>query len=214
MNKVGTIIVIGITILLVLFALGESIGRIGDLQLAKENPTIFKLGSHDLHYANNSLIMYIHIISGSILLLTGSHQLIPYFRNKYIHIHRFIGSVFLVLSLIVSSSAIIIAVFLPFGNYIETVSNVVFGTFILFATIKAYTTIKAKNIVEHSYWVRRIFFLSLSIATVRLIISLGIIVMNKSIKEVMGVSFLLAFLLHFIVIELWIKNDRNSRKIK
>ena len=163
MKNVATKILVAISTLLILFALAESIGRIGDLQLAKTNPGIFDKESHDLHYANNSLVMYIHVMAGMIFLLTGAYQLIPYFRNTFIHIHKFVGKLFLLLSFIVSVSAIFIGVFAPFGDYLESISNVIFGAFILYATVKGYTTIRAKKIIEHSYWVRRIFFVSLSL---------------------------------------------------
>ncbi|WP_435577889.1 DUF2306 domain-containing protein [Gilvibacter sp.] len=214
MNKISTKILIGISTLLILFALGESIGRIGDLHLAKVNPEVFDPDSHDLHYAQNPVIMYIHVIAGIIFLLTGSYQLIPYFRRKRIQTHRFVGKVFLLISLIVSISAISLAVLFPFGDILETISNLIFGTYILYATIKGYTSIRAKKVIEHSYWVRRIFFISLSIATIRIIMILGIVVNGQSIKEVMGISFLLGFLLHFGVIELWIRNHRNKKNNK
>lgn len=210
MNKLATKILIGISTLLILFSLGESIGRIGDLHLAKVNPNIFEPESHDLHYAKNPTIMYIHVIAGMIFLLTGSYQLIPYFRRKNIQTHRFIGKAFLLISFVVSISAICIAVFTPFGNYLETITNLIIGTYILYATVKGYTSIRAKKVIEHSYWVRRIFFISLSIATIRIIMITGMVITGQSLKEVMGISFLLGFLLHFGVIELWIRNHKNK----
>ncbi|MFP2996044.1 DUF2306 domain-containing protein [Spongiivirga sp. MCCC 1A20706] len=211
MNKLITKILIGISVLLIIFALSESIGRISDLQLAKDNPEVFEPDSHDLHYAENPLIMYIHVIAGMIFLLTGSFQLIPYLRKKFIHIHRFVGKIFLAISFIVSISAISLAVLFPFGDILETISNLIFGIYILYATVRGYTTIRAKNVTEHSYWVRRIFFLSLSIATIRLIMIAGIIINGLSVKEVMGISFLIGFLLHYIIIELWISKQRKLK---
>ena len=211
MNKLLTKILIGISALLILFALGESIGRIGDLYLAKVNPNLFEPASHDLHYAKHSGIMYIHVIAGMIFLLTGSYQLIPYFRRKRIQTHRFIGKVFLFISLIVAISAISLAVLFPFGDIWETISNLIFGTYILYATVKGYTSIRAKKVIEHSYWVRRIFFISLSIATIRIIMIFGIVMNDQSVKEAMGISFLIGFLLHFGIIELWIRNHRNKK---
>ncbi len=125
--------------------------------------------------------------------------------------HRFIGKLFLVISFIVSISALSIAILIPFGDVLETISNLIFGTYILYATVKGYTTIRAKKVIEHSYWVRRIFFLSLSIATIRLIMITGIVINGQSIKEVMGISFLLGFFLHFVVIELWIQKQKKIR---
>ena len=209
MHRLVTKILIGISTLLILFALGESIGRLGDLNLAKVNPQVFDPGSHDLHYAKNPIVMYVHVIAGMIFLITGCYQLIPYFRRKNIRTHRSIGKVFLSISFIVSLSALTLAVLFPFGDILETVSNLIFGAYILYSTVKAYTSIRAKKVIEHSYWVRRVFFISLAIATIRIIMIAGIIINDQSIKEVMGMSFLIGFVLHFGVIELWIKNHKK-----
>ena len=154
--------------------------------------------------------MYIQVIAGMIFLLTGSYQLIPYFRRKNMQTHRFVGKLFLLISFIVLISAIYIAIFTPFGNYLETISNLIFGTYILFSTVRAYTSIRARKVIEHSYWVRRIFFISLSIATIRLIMITGMVIYGQTVKEVIGLSFLFGFLLHFGVIELWIRNHQNN----
>ena len=197
-----------------LFALNESIGRIGDLKLAKENPGLFDADSFHIHYAKNPIIMYVHVIAGMIFLLTGVYQLIPYFRNKNIQIHKIIEKVFLALSFVVSISAIILALFMPFGDKIESVSNLIFGLFILFSTIKAYTTIKQKKVIEHSNWVRRIFFISLSIATIRLIMIVTMILTDETVQEVMGRSFLIGFILHTLIIELGIITNSKKEKIQ
>ncbi len=200
-----------VTGLLVLFALGESIGRLGDLNLAKQRPELFEEGSFHLHYAKHSLIMYIHVIAGMIFLLSGVYQLIPRFRKWNIGLHRVIGRVFLLISLIVSISAIVLGVFLPYGDWLESIANLIFGVFILIATIKSYTTIKAKKIVEHSNWVRRIFFVALSIATIRIIMIVNVLVTNETIQQVMGRSFLIGFILHALLTEIWI--SKNSKPI-
>ncbi len=213
MKKIITSILIFISILLIIFAFGESIGRIGDLHLAKVRPDVFESGSHDLHYVKNPLTMYFHVILGMVFLITGSYQLIPYFRKKSIVIHRIIGKVFLSTSFILSLSGIYLGLFLPFGDTIETFTNLVFGLFILYSTIMAYSTIKKKKVIEHSYWVRRIFFISLSIATIRFVMISFMVFSEKSLQESMGISFLIGFLLHFIIIEMWIRTDKQKRSL-
>ncbi|MEL6557001.1 MAG: DUF2306 domain-containing protein [Bacteroidota bacterium] len=112
MKRIVSIILISFSGLLVLFALGESIGRIGDLTLAKDQPGLFAADSFHIHYANHAVIMYLHVIAGMVFLISGSYQLIPFFRIRNIKAHRLIGKVFLITSFFVSISAIVFAVFL------------------------------------------------------------------------------------------------------
>ena len=210
MRRFIHILLITLATLLVLFALGESIGRIGDLKLAKDRPELFEADSFHIHYAKNAQIMYLHVIAGMIFLITGAHQLIPYFRVRNMKLHRLIGKVFLMISFIVSISAIVLAVFYPYGDAIESVSNLIFGAYIMFATVKAFTTIKKKRVVEHANWVRRVFFVSLSIATIRLIMIAMIVITDATVQQVMGKSFLIGFLLHTIIVELWIGQNGKS----
>ena len=212
MNKTITSVFILLSALLVLFALGESIGRIGDLELAAAHPELFDEESYHLHYTAFPNLMYAHVVLGMLFLLCGAFQLTPYFRRNFIKAHRLIGKIFLITSLFVSSSAIIIAMFYPFGNYLESVATLVFGTYILFSTLKAYTLIRARKIIEHSYWVRRVFFVSLSIATIRGVMIFAIVFFDHSVKEAMGISFVIGFLIHFLLLELWISADRKKRR--
>jgi uncharacterized membrane protein len=207
MKKIFTNFLIFCSALLILFALSESIGRLGDLQLAKERPELFEPESFHIHYAKNPGIMYMHVIAGMIFLLTGAYQLIPRFRIKKIKAHRLVGKVFLIISLLVSLSALVLALFLPYGDWMESAANLIFGSFLLYATYKAYTAIKAKQVIAHSNWVRRVFFVSLSIATIRLIMIAQMMITAESAQAVMGRSFLMGFLLHVILVELWISSN-------
>jgi len=71
-------------------------------------------------------LVYIHIIPGLIFLILGGYQLIPYFRKKNYKIHRFIGKIFLVLSAIIFSTAIVLALFYTFGDWIESIVTLIF----------------------------------------------------------------------------------------
>lgn len=202
-----TKIFIFLSALLILFAINESIGRIGDLQLAKDRPDLFEADSFHIHYANNAVTMYIHVIAGLLFLLSGVHQLIPTIRNNSLFRHRIIGKIFLISSFIVSISAIYIALFIPYGDWLESVTNLIFGIYILYATVKAYTTIRSRLVIQHSNWVKRVFFVSLSIATIRIIMILNMMMTNESVQQVMGRSFLIGFLIHVVLIEWWIKRS-------
>ncbi|MEL6557002.1 MAG: DUF2306 domain-containing protein [Bacteroidota bacterium] len=104
--------------------------------------------------------------------------------------------------------------FYPYGDSVESVSNLVFGSYILFATVKAYSSIKNKRVTEHANWVRRVFFVSLSIATIRLIMIATMIMTGASVQQVMGQSFLIGFLLHTIIVELWIYQNVKATTLR
>lgn len=212
MKKILNFLLYLVIVFLIGFTLKESVGRLFDLGLSVKSPELFPEGSHHLHYAKNPAIMYIHVIAGIIFVLCGIHQLIPSIRRKNIRRHRAIGKIFLIISLIVSISALILAVFMPFGDKLESFTTLAFGLFLLFSSYKAYSEVRKGNIQNHSYWVRRVFFVSLSIATIRVIMIILMVNTGKSVQEVMGISFLIAFILHLIAVETWIFN--HKRKLK
>jgi uncharacterized membrane protein len=204
-------VIIFIAFLLIGVGIFASIERILDLGLALNNPELFAPESYHIHYAQNALLMYVHVYGGIIFLVTGCYQLIPFFRKKYIEIHRLVGKLFLIISLLVSITALILGVYFPFGNLLESYTTFIFGMFLLYAVFKAYATIRRKNVLDHSYWVRRIFFVSLSIATIRGVMIANMAITGENIQEVMGRSFLIAFLVHATLVEWWIWADKKSK---
>lgn len=190
---------------LVLILLLASIYRLFQLHLVSIDPDLFSQNSIEFFYINHLLLAYIHIIPGLIFLILGGYQLIPYFRKKNYKIHRFIGKIFLVLSAIIFSTAIVLALFYTFGDWIESIVTLIFGIFLLFCTYKAYTTAREKRFIEHSNWVTRIYFIALSVSTLRGIIGLFTTLGDDTLQSSFGKSFLIAFVLHTFMVELWIK---------
>jgi uncharacterized membrane protein len=182
-----------------------SISKICDMIAVKTNPDLFDKTSIQYHYRSNQFLAYLHIILGMFFLCTGAYQLIPFFRNKYRHFHRIVGRLFLTTSLLVSLSGIVMAVYHPFGNILETITTLIFGVYLLVGTYYAYTNAKNRNISEHRKWVLRVYFVSLSIATIRIVAAIGMGFTGKNLSEMLGISFVIAFLLHFIIVEIWIR---------
>lgn len=189
-----------------------SISKIQDMIAVKNNSDLFDKASIQYHYRSNQFAAYLHIIFGMLFLVTGAYQLIPFFRDKYRHIHRFIGKLFLSISLLVSSSAIVLAIYFPFGNIIETVTTLIFGIYLLTGTYYAYTNARNRNIIEHKKWVLRVYFVSLSVATVRIVAGIGIALTGKNLSDMLGISFAIAFLLHFVIVESWIRLNQTTAR--
>lgn len=159
----------------------------------------------DLHYQGHLWLAYLHIIPGLLFLALGAYQLIPYFRVRNYPIHRTVGKLFLLLSLVIFSTAIVLAIIYPFGDWLETITTILFGSFLLFCTYKAYTAARSLQFQAHRNWVTRIYFIAIAVSTIRGIVGLFMATGNYTMQEIFGISFLLAFALHFFLVELWIK---------
>ncbi len=197
------LIILSIAIILILVY--ASIDKLLKLNLVATSPDSFGTNSIDYFYRDHVFLAYLHIIPGLLFLGLGGYQLIPFFRRKNYKIHRFVGKVFLLLSAIIFVTAIVLAVFVPFGDWLETITTIIFGIFLLYCVYKAYDTAISKKFILHRNWVIRIYFVALSVSTIRGIIALSDAVYGIPIKNSFGMAFLLAFIIHTIVVEIYLK---------
>jgi uncharacterized membrane protein YidH (DUF202 family) len=149
---------IAIGTIAVLILLWASIIKLYNFHTVSLQPELFNTNSIEYHYLNHLLLGYLHIIPGIIFLVLGAYQFIPYFRNNYRKLHRFIGKVFLFLAAIIFITAIVLAVFVPFGNWLETIVTIVFGIYLLYGTYKAYLCKSKKNQIASKMGNQGIFY--------------------------------------------------------
>jgi uncharacterized membrane protein len=196
---------IAFSIIAVIILLWFSILKLVTLSQINVNPELFDSKGIEYHYKTHVVLGYFHIIPGILFLILGSYQFIPFFRNHYRKIHRLVGILFLLLSAVISITAIILALFVPYGNWLESSVTLVFGTYLLTGTYYSYHFARLKNFKEHQKWVTRVFFVALAVSTIRGFIALFTVFGNYTLKESFGISFLLAFILHFLMVEIWIR---------
>lgn len=196
-------IVLSIAIVGILFL--ASLEKLINLSLVSSVPDGHIPQRIDLHYKDHLLLAYLHIIPGMLFLLLGAHQLIPYFRIRNYPRHRLIGKLFLILSAIIFSTAIILGVMYPFGDYLESIVTFIFGIFLLFCTYRAYRSARDQQFVAHRNWVTRIYFIAIAVSTIRGLAALFIALGLGNLQTVFGLAFLSAFVIHAFVVELWIK---------
>ncbi|RIA09477.1 putative membrane protein DUF2306 [Flavobacteriaceae bacterium MAR_2010_72] len=197
------------SVLIVLILVWASIEKLIKFHTLINNPELFSKNIIEYHYRDHLVLGYLHIIPGLLFLVLGGYQFIPYFRKKNYKIHRLIGKIFLSLSAFIFITAIILALFVPFGNWLETVVTVVFGSFLLFCVYKAYFSARNKKIKVHQNWVIRIYFISIAVSTIRGTIALFMIFGDDSLQSAFGKSFLIAFLVHLFFVELYIRFLKN-----
>ena len=120
---------------------------------------------------------YIHITFGGIALLTGWTQFSQRLRNRYLNAHRLVGKIYVVAVLLSSCAGLFIAFFATGG----IVSVLGFGSLALIwlvTVIKAYTSIRQRNIPVHEEWMIRNYALTFAAVTLRIYLPLLIMLFH------------------------------------
>lgn len=182
-----------------------SVTKIQVMSTVRANPELFNQRSIEYHYRHHQLLSYLHIIAGMFFLLTGAYQLIPHLRKRYRRVHRVVGRLFLATSGVVAITALVMALFFPFGDSIETATTLVYGSFLLVGTYFVYAAARKRAFSRHKAWVLRVYFVALSIASIRIVAAVGMALTGTSLKEMLGISFAIAFTLHLLVVESWMR---------
>ena len=91
---------------------------------------------------------YMHIVFGGISLLTGWTQFSPRIRNNNIALHKKLGKVY-IFSVTLSSIAAVYIGFFASGGLPASLGFISLGLIWLYTTLKAYSHIRNKQIVQH-----------------------------------------------------------------
>ena len=185
--------------------LAASVEKLINLTLMTNPPDGHVPKTIDLFYQDHLALAYFHIIPGILFIVLGGHQLVPYFRTRNYGLHRKVGKIFLLLSTMIFITAILLGLIYPFGDWIESTVTAVFGAFLLYCTYKAYRSARGLQFTAHRNWVTRLYFIALSVSTVRGLASLFIVTGVGDLRSVFGISFLFAFVLHAFLVEVWIR---------
>ena len=136
----------------------------------------------DLILTNTSLwivMIRIHILLAIIALLTGPLNVIKRIRIKSINFHRWNGRLY-VLSIILNFIPGVYVSFFATGGWPSTIGFLILNTLWLSTTILGFWYIKRKNVILHSQWILRSFFLSFANMTIYIIVAIIHIVLKFS----------------------------------
>jgi uncharacterized membrane protein len=159
------------------------------------------------------LTTVLHVILGGVYLLLAPLQFVQRIRSRSIGYHRWAGRLLVTIGLVVGATALVIAVAIPFSGWWESVVVGGFAGLFLVSLVKSIAHIRAGQVELHREWMIRAFAIGLAIATQRLILIPSIILSGEPSLELARtlaiVSFLVAFVLHSAVAELWIRRTRD-----
>ncbi|OJJ14931.1 hypothetical protein BKI52_40985 [marine bacterium AO1-C] len=186
--------------------------------------TIAGIGFSVLHYwvdpYNPGFLKFttltnLHIILGIIYLVLAPFQFLSIARPGWMKYHRWVGRLLLSFALIVGVTAFIMAIVIPFSGLIESIIVSFFSLIFIWSIIQGFITIRAKKVALHREWMIRAFSLGIGIASSRLIfLPVYFSLINPTLKDIKILfitCFTLAFSLHLIFAELWIRKTRLKK---
>lgn len=159
---------------------------------------------YDARYVRHPWLTYLHILPGMVYLAGATLQLSFWFRRRSYPFHRRLGRALLTLGLATGLTAIVLGVTMPFGGWAEASATAVFGGWFLLCLVLAFRAIRSGAIVTHRRWMIRAFAIGVGVGTIRVWIAL-LQIAGLDLQESFGPAFWIAFSLHAVVAELWLR---------
>jgi uncharacterized membrane protein len=162
----------------------------------------------DKRYYDHPYLTLVHIVPGFLFMTLGPLQFMTGIRKRWLRFHRWCGRVFLISSLAVALSALVILPVLPiFGTFTARVALLFGATIFLFSIVKGYIHIRRREIAQHREWMIRTFAVGLGISTLRLLLPV-MIMLGASFVEAWDTVVWLGFGVNLVVAEIWINITR------
>ena len=156
---------------------------------------------------NNSpwrIAFFTHIYLGGISLLVGWSQFSERIRRKRLKLHRLLGKIYVVCVLISAITGFYVALFANGGIVSQLgFSFLAIGWF--YTTLKAYTTIKKKDIESHRKWMIRSYAFTLAAVTLRLWLPTLPSLLGISFEEAYIIISWLCWVPNIIIAEIYIR---------
>ena len=169
-----------------------------------------KYPGFDSGFSKHPALTLIHIIPGALFMILGPLLFIRKIRNRNLVAYKWIRTAYFICAYIVGISALAMSYTVSIGGVNETAATTVFAVFFLFCLSKALASSVKGNNVLYREWLLRSFAIGLAIATTRPIIGIFFAVSSLSPHEFFGIAFWIAFTIHLIIVEAWIRSTRQN----
>lgn len=172
------------------------------------DPTFEKfISKKDQILTNKALWIWmirIHITLAIIALITGPLGVMKAIRVKSIHVHRWNGRVYVLSILFNFIPGVYVSLFAT-GGWLSTIGFLILNTLWLATTILGYLYIKRRNMILHSYWMMRSFFLSFANMTIYILVAITHNLMNFSYGHSYTVAVWLCWMINLLLAEFIIR---------
>lgn len=172
------------------------------------DPTFEKfISKKDQILTNKALWIWmirIHITLAIIALITGPLGVMKAIRVKSIHVHRWNGRVYVLSILFNFIPGVYVSLFAT-GGWLSTIGFLILNTLWFATTILGYLYIKRRNMILHSYWMMRSFFLSFANMTIYILVAITHNLMNFSYGHSYTVAVWLCWMINLLLAEFIIR---------
>jgi uncharacterized membrane protein len=164
-------------------------------------------------WLNNRLWFALHITSGLFVYVIGIIQFTSAIRNRYVKLHRVLGKIYIICSLI---SILTLAFMIPYGlcKPCKISQTVVTSLWLLFVVL-AYYFIRQRKIVQHQRMMISSFICAAYFVTVRVIDKFTMpffYSITKTENQALLVSDIAVWLLPLVVFwSVWLIKDKIAR---
>ena len=151
-------------------------------------------------YDRHAVIAALHVVPSFVFMLLILFQLSGRLRQRYLQVHRWTGRVFVVMSIVIGISGLMLGVIMPFGGAVETLVVSVIGIGFLYSLMMGVVRIRHGRIAEHRYWMLHMAALGFAPVTMRLLLGIGIYTTSFPGPALFGPTMLLGTIINLLLL--------------
>lgn len=136
------------------------------------------------NFVAHSTAMYTHVFASSVALVLGPSQFSAKLRQQRLHLHRWLGRVYLVAGVLIGGLSGLYMAQYAYGGLVAQLGFGVLAVLWLYTGLRAYLAVRKGAIAEHRRWMIRNFSLTFAAVMLRLYLPAAV---------VSGVAFSLAY---------------------
>jgi hypothetical protein len=168
----------------------------------------------DTGFAKHPLLTLIHIVPGLIFMLLAPLQFVKWIRSAYPRFIRVSWYIVFACGLVIGITALVMGFTMAIGGITETLAVTVYGILFLFSLLKAFIYLNT-DAALHREWMIRALAIGLAVSTTRPIVALFFATSRftgLTVQQYFGPAFWIAFTLHIVVAEIWIRKTRKNEE--
>ena len=148
-----------------------------------------------------------HVGLGTLALALGPFQLSVKRRQRNLSLHRRLGKLY-VISILVASVCAFYAAFFADTGWIASLGFAMLAVAWFYTTLRAYQTIRQKQITQHRAWMYRSYAVTLAAVTLRIILPVEVALLGLSFGVAYPIVAWLCWVPNLIVVEWWLSRKK------
>jgi hypothetical protein len=129
-------------------------------------------------YAWHYPLLWVHIVCGSVALLTACLQIWPWLRRRHPRVHRWSGRVYLCGGVLPGGVAVLGVAPVSSTGFVSSVGNTALGVLWLVTGVAGWRAARARRFADHRMWMIRSVALTFSIVVNRVWVVLYVVVLS------------------------------------